>query len=203
MASSRDSSEELKFLHVTLKDVFCITAKMAEEILENKISVDAIVGISRGGLLPARLLSDFLGISQLEIVRAEFYVAPGETAEKPVITRSASKSVKGKSILVVDDVADSGETFIEVVKHLKDLGASRVISSALYVKPWNKAPIDLHIGESDAWIIFPWERVETVEKMIEKHGDRAYELCAIPQDTLKTIRKIIEMKGRCTGKSNH
>ena len=75
----RRSEKELKFCHFTLGEIYEMTARLAEQILKSKVEVDAIVGISRGGLLPARLMSDFLGVSQLEIVRAEFYTSPGET----------------------------------------------------------------------------------------------------------------------------
>lgn len=186
--------EEMSFLYLSLEDVYDLSVKLAEKILERKINVEAIVGISRGGLLPARLLSDFLGISRLEIIKAEFYTAPGETVEKPVIVRPASKSLKGKTVLIVDDVADSGETFIEAKRHLLDLGASKIFTSALYVKPWNKALIDFHVGESDSWIIFPWERVETIENLTRKYGEEAYAMSTIPEGLLKTIRRIIEMR---------
>ena len=185
---------EDEYIAPTFEEIFELSAKVAEEIIKQRLHVDAIVGISRGGLLPSRLLADLLRVHCLEIIKAELYSGPMDRAERPIIVRSAPESIRGKRIPLVDDVADSGDTIKECINHLVSLGAIDVKNAVLYVKPWNKADADIYGAETSSWIIFPWERMETLERMLEKHGEEAYKLSNLPQKTLETIKRILYLK---------
>ena len=152
----------------TIEEIYRYLARIAKEIRDRGISVDVIVGIARGGLVPARFLADFLLVSDIKVVSAGFYVAPGKRMDKPVIYTPITEDLSGKTVLLVDDVADTGETLIEVQRHLRERGAERVYTAVIYVKPWNKAKVDFYAKETSAWIIFPWERVETAKQIGEK-----------------------------------
>jgi hypoxanthine phosphoribosyltransferase len=193
--------EEIEeFLSPDLEEIFRLTADLAERILKCRVGVDVVVGIARGGLLPARLFSDFLGVEWIEIIRAELYTAPATRKERPRIVRRAPPSIRDKRILLVDDVADSGDTIIEAVKHLKMLGASQVKVVVLYQKPWSRFKADFYAQETKAWIIFPWERVETMEKILERLGEKAYTLSGLKPETLRIVKRILNLrKGRIPG----
>ncbi len=187
---------EAEYIAPTFQEIFDLSANMAEGILKQRLHIDAIVGISRGGLLPSRLLADFLCVNCLEIIKAELYSGPMARVERPVIVRPAHESIQSKRILLVDDVADSGDTIKECVDHLMSLGAAIVKTAVLYVKPWNKTYADIYGAETSSWIIFPWERMETLEKMLEKHGEEAYKLSNLPPKILETLIRIIDLKRR-------
>jgi hypoxanthine phosphoribosyltransferase len=53
-----------------------------------------------------------------------------------------------------------------VRKHLQDLGCSSITTVTLYIKSWTKFIPDYYKKESEAWIIFPWEQIETLDKLI-------------------------------------
>lgn len=157
-------SEE-RFEIPTIEDIYNDIAEIASLINRRDIRIDVIVGISRGGLIPARLLSDFLLVPEIKIVSAGFYLGPKRRLEKPVIISPIKEELNGKIVLLVDDVADTGETLKEIENHLYDHGAGRVYTAVIYKKPWNRARVDFYIKETDAWIIFPWERVETISQL--------------------------------------
>ena len=81
---------------------FCID--LAEKVKRSKFKPDIIIGISRGGWIPARIISDLLEQKYLRTFQLEFYEQLGETKGKPTITQPISISVNEKKLLIVDDV---------------------------------------------------------------------------------------------------
>lgn len=152
----------------TFEDIFYISLDVAKKILEEGVNFDCIVGISRGGLIPTRLLSDFLTIKDIRIIRSIYYTGTGETLDRPIIDTSTLGDVNGLRILIVDDVADTGNTLMEIKNKILEMGAREVSIATLYVKPWRKVNIDFYARETDKWIVFPWEIREVMEDLINK-----------------------------------
>jgi len=145
---------------------------IAEGIRGSGFKPDVIVGVLRGGCLPARVLSDFLGVG-VGSVGVEFYVGVAETLKAPVLTQSVSVPVAGKRVLVVDDVADSGESLKLVEAHVLQQDAKEVLIATVYFKPWSVVKPDYYAQESTCWVVFPWELKETIRKIVEKCRGRA------------------------------
>ncbi len=122
---------------------------------------DWIVGVSRGGLVPTRLLSDLLGIANVNIIRVEFYKSIGETRDFPKITQPVQVDVSKKKVLIVDDVADTGRSLAVAKEHIKRAGASQVKIATLHYKPSSILKPDYFVEQTDAWIVYPWEKKET------------------------------------------
>ena len=137
-----------------------------------KFKPDWIVGISRGGLVPARLLSDVLDISSVSIIRIEFYKSIGQTADFPRITQPLQVDVRGKRVLLVDDVADTGRSLAVAKEHVKRAGASEVKIAALHRKPGSMVTPDFCMGSTTAWIIYPWEVMEVARERKELRKKR-------------------------------
>jgi len=106
---------EPEFEIPTWDEIYSMLLNMAERIRLNKFAPDVIVGISRGGWPPARVLSDLLDNPNLANVRVEFYVGVAETKGEPVLTQPVSVPVASKKVLIVDEVTDTGKS-LEVVK---------------------------------------------------------------------------------------
>lgn len=159
----------LKFIIPTWNEIYELLLDLAAKVRRDGFKPDAIVGVSRGGWPPARIMSDLLENPVLANVKAEFYCGVAETEGEPVITQPVSIPVKGKKLLVVDDVADSGKSLRIVRTHLKEKGATHVKLAAIYYKPWSVVTPDYYERETRAWIIFPWERKETVRNIVEQY----------------------------------
>ncbi len=162
-------SSRLEFEVPTWEEIYELLLNLADKIRESGFKPDVIVGVSRGGWTPARIMSDLLENPELANVKAEFYLDIAETKGKPVITQPVSMQVQGKKVLVVDDVADTGKSLRLVRLHLIEKGAAEVKIATLYYKPWSVLTPDYYERKTSSWIIFPWERKETVRKIAEKY----------------------------------
>jgi len=116
--------EENGKLYLTYKDVEGIVSSIARDILVSDWRPDYIVGIGRGGLLPATLLSQYTGIEMfsLDVSLRDSTAEPTSNCwmaedsygyiDKDMREHDeiASDPVKRKNILIVDDINDSGAT---------------------------------------------------------------------------------------------
>lgn len=144
---------------------------LALRIKRSGFKADFIVGVSRGGWPPGRILSDLLENTHTANIKIEFYVGLGETARKPVITQPISEDITGKKVLVVDDVSDTGESLKVAIEHVAQKRASEVKSATVFFKPHSILKPDFYADETSHWIIFPWERLEATKLLItEAHS---------------------------------
>jgi len=161
-------ASDVEFEIPSWEQIYQMLLKLAHKIRRDNFSPDIIVGVSRGGWVPARIMSDLLENPELANVKAEFYMGVCETKGEPIITQPISVSVQGKKVLVVDDVADTGKSLRLVKLHLLEQGATEAKIATIYYKPWSVIVPDYYEKESSRWIIFPWERKETVRNILEK-----------------------------------
>ena len=161
------SGLDWKFEIPTWEKIYMLLLNIADQIRKAGFKPDVIVGVSRGGWLPARIMSDLLENPEIANVKAEFYLGVAETKGEPIITQPVSVSVWGKRVLVVDDVADTGKSLALVRSHLKEQGAKEVKTATIYYKPWSILIPDWFEKKTNRWIIFPWERKETVRRLLE------------------------------------
>ncbi len=141
---------------------------LARKVRNDKFNPDIIVGVSRGGWTPARVLSDLLENPKIANIKAEFYLGVAETKKEPIITQGVSVDVKNKKVLVVDDVSDTGKSLCLVKAHLDKQGARALKIATLYYKPWSITKPDYYEKTTRDWIIFPWERKEALKKVLQK-----------------------------------
>jgi hypoxanthine phosphoribosyltransferase len=170
--------EKHKFETVDWDQVYGLLLELADRVKERGFKPDVIVGVSRGGWLPARVLSDLLDTPTLANIKVSFYVDVYTTTTEPVITQQVSVSVKDKQVLVVDDITDTGKSLQLVWENLMT-EAKDVKSVTLYHKAWSCFTPDLYARETEAWIIFPWEYYETVKKVGSRLVDEGKSLNAV------------------------
>lgn len=118
---------------------------------------DLIVGVARGGLIPAGAIGYAIGVKEMGAINVEFYTDIGATLPEPIILNPQLDvaSLEGKKVLVVDDVADSGKTLDLVVNLLKET-AAEVKSAVIYTKPSTIFEPDFSWKKTDQWINFAW-----------------------------------------------
>ncbi|MGC9013334.1 MAG: phosphoribosyltransferase [Thermoproteota archaeon] len=167
---------ESEFEIIDWQTFYSLCLEAADMIRRSKKSYDAFVGISRGGLVPLRILSDELEQENLFVIRVVFYEDIKKTAAEPVIKDDYLKSnVSGLRLLVIDDVADSGKSLKKVLEYLKNAGAKEVDSLTIFYKPHSETTPTFYVRTTKKWIVFPHERRETILKLIEKEKDKPVE----------------------------
>lgn len=117
---------------------------------------NAIVCITRGGLVPAAIISRELGIRLIETVCIASYhdykTQSGLLVLKDVDEKLAENG--GEGILVIDDLVDTGSTAKVVRDRLP-----KAHFATVYAKPLGRPLVDTFITEvsQDTWIYFPWD----------------------------------------------
>lgn len=137
---------------------------IAEKIIKDDFYPDAIVAILTGGVIPAKLISDLLGIKNIKYIEIKFYRAVGRTDVKPTIKAVYVNDLENKNVLVIDDVADSGETLDAVTNIITMFNPKKIKTATIYIKPWSKRIPDYYSKSIDKWIIFPWDKWEVVRE---------------------------------------
>lgn len=160
----------MDYLFVSWEDIERLTARLAVEVRGRGFKPDIIVGVSRGGLAPTRILSDFLDVRDVIILGVAFYEEIGRTGSEPVITHPLSRGIRGKRVILLDDVSDTGGSLAIAKRHVESLGPSEMLVCTLHRKPWSTCDPDIFIEETDRWIIYGWEKLEAAEHIRENLG---------------------------------
>ncbi|MFQ6129233.1 MAG: phosphoribosyltransferase [Candidatus Hadarchaeaceae archaeon] len=125
------------------------------DAIKREFDPDVIVGIARGGLIPAVRLSHLLGNKLLRVIHVRYYKNVGLRLKKPELYADI-KRISGK-VLVVDDVTDTGTSLEFVLKHLRRKGAKEIRVATIAYKPKSRFKPDYYTLETDKWVVFPWE----------------------------------------------
>ena len=157
---------EPKLLVLSWNQFFDDVARLAFE-LDSK-GFDALVAVARGGLVAARLISDIIGVKRIASLAIEYYKGVDERTSSPRLVSGLGFNVKDLKLLVVDDVADTGETLKLAVEHLKSLGAREISSCTVYVKPRCRFKPDYYAKVVEEWVVFPYEHLETAKYLLSK-----------------------------------
>ena len=121
---------------------------------------DFIVGITRGGLWPAMMLSHYLGIKMYTL---DVRLRDGDIQESNAWMKE--QAANGAKILVVDDINDTGATF-EWIKKDWNVGDDSETSNVKFAALIDNVPsefvveysgIEINKEENPEWIVFPFE----------------------------------------------
>jgi hypothetical protein len=176
---------DLEFEVPTWNQIYDMLLNLAEKIRKSGFRPEIIVGVSRGGWPPARVLSDLLGNPNLANVKAEFYLGVAETKREPVLTQPVSIDVTGKKVLVVDEIADTGKSLKLVKEHILEQEAAEAKIATVYYKPWSIVTPDYYERETTCWVVFPWEIKETIRKIVKKYKEKGEPL---EKETAKLVK---------------
>jgi len=151
----------MKLLWLSWEEVEHLCTLLARKIERSSFKPDLVVAVSRGGFPVARILCDELGLQRLASLQIEYYVTPGQTRKMPRLLYPLNADVRGKRVLIVDDVADKGESLKLARKHVGEKGAEEVKIATLHYKPWSATVPDFYVKKVRSWIVYPWEKKET------------------------------------------
>jgi xanthine phosphoribosyltransferase len=119
---------------------------------------EAIVAVTRGGLVPAAIVARELGIRLIETVCVASY--SHTTQGELMVLKSVADNIirlaggQGQGVLIVDDLVDTGKT----AKVVRDL-LPKAHFATVFAKPMGRPLVDTFITEvsQDTWIYFPWD----------------------------------------------
>ncbi|MEM1945076.1 MAG: phosphoribosyltransferase [Nitrososphaerota archaeon] len=160
--------------------------------LSGEYNPDTIVGVMRGGAVVANLISDLLGLREVYLVGCRSY----EGLESGVVRIYHDlylKDLAGRRVVLVDDVSDTGNTLSTAVAQIiRPRNPLELRTATLLMKPWTSFRPDYYADTTDAWVIFPWERMETVRLLGGRFNRRLGRAKAV--ETLSKLSRLSEDK---------
>jgi uncharacterized protein len=121
---------------------------------------DVMLAITRGGMVPAGMLAYRLRLRDILVAAVEYYDEAGQPGPTPTFFQfPADPLLRGKRVLVVDEVWDSGTTIHAVTERVYQAGGQPV-TAVLHYKPERsvvpRRP-DVYAVETNAWVVYPFK----------------------------------------------
>jgi xanthine phosphoribosyltransferase len=114
----------------------------------------AIVAVTRGGMIPAMIVSRELDLRVVDTISVKSYAHQAQAEAQVTKSPQADLMGDGTGILIVDDLVDTGKT-LDLVRRLYP----QAHFATVYAKPSGRPMVDTYITEvsQDTWIFFPWD----------------------------------------------
>ena len=133
-------------------------------LLKNLQHFDTIVGISRGGLTLSQAIAESLEIRDVQTIQTRLYDCDKKRECITIIDNTSLK--EDSTVLIVDDIADSGETLKEVVEYFTcKYPTIKFKTVTLFYKKSSVYKPTYWVNEATCWIEFFWE----VDFKLQKH----------------------------------
>lgn len=148
--------------------MYRLTRQLALKIKRAGFRPDLVVAIARGGYVPARILCDFLKITNLTDMRVEHYGAGAQRKKYAKLAVPLGIDAHGKKVLVVDDITDTGDTLEIALNHIKSFAPQAVRTAILLHKKQSPIVPDFYAKKiiKNRWIIYPWAVTEDLSGFI-------------------------------------
>jgi hypoxanthine phosphoribosyltransferase len=157
---------------VSWEEIVDWSMHLAEIIARDGYKPDIIVAVARGGYVPARLLCDFLGVENLLSVQSQHWTEAAKAEERAILKYPYVVDARGLSVLVVDDIVDTGETLMLARDHIRDSWKPLEVKTAAlqWISPVAKFKPDYYYIEVKEWVWFqyPWTRLEDTYQFIKR-----------------------------------
>jgi hypoxanthine phosphoribosyltransferase len=145
-----------------------LCALLSEQIAT--LQPDIIVGIARGGLFPATSVACSLR-RELYPLRVTRRLNDQIIHNMPVWRVPLSPDVIGKRIVIIDEIADTGQTLSIVASEARRLGADKVFTGTLARHTWTSPVPDACALVTDQLVIFPWDQQVFVDGIWQPHPE--------------------------------
>ena len=143
---------------VSWEDLDRLVAELAEQLAAEP-APDVVLAISRGGLVPAGMLGYRLGWRDMLVASVVVYDEGGFRGHAEFLQFPADDELRGKRVVVIDEVWDSGTTIAAVAARIEAAGGVPV-TAVLHYKP-GRSQVDLvpdhYVVETDAWVVYPFK----------------------------------------------
>jgi hypoxanthine phosphoribosyltransferase len=116
----------------------------------------------------AMVVSDRLDV-RIDFINVKSYMGIGQRGI-PKILSTLTEDIRGRKVLVVDDLVDQGDTMQVVKDYLSARDPALLEVAVLFKKPWTKIEPDHYLEVVDRWVVFPFELSE-VNRLRIANGD--------------------------------
>lgn len=162
---------------VSWEDIENWTRTLARDIKESGYNPDVVIGLTRGGWVPSRILCDHLVCKNLYAVKTEHWGLTATRDGAAKLAQGLGVDVKGQRVLIVDDITDTGQSITLATDHVKEQEPEEVRTATLLHITHSSFTPDYFAEEIRqdkwAWFIFPWNFNEDIQSLVRKTLDDA------------------------------
>ena len=143
-------------IYFTIEEMIDSIKKISAQLVDSNYDPEVIISINRGGCTPGIYLSHYLNKPH-EVINIELR----DSNIEPDLTSIKEKIKQFNSVLIIDDINDSGNT-IGIIKDLSKHLTTKIHFAVLINKSESKSKVE-YFGKTvntkphDHWYVFPWE----------------------------------------------
>ncbi|MBL4595379.1 MAG: hypoxanthine phosphoribosyltransferase [Robiginitomaculum sp.] len=189
--------------YINAEELLMASFKLAEQILNSQFRPDYIVGVWRGGApigIAVQEALEFCGAPSDHIaIRTSSYHGIGEQADVVRVhgLHYLVENVNADdSLLIIDDVFDSGRSIDAIIRELKTLTRLNMPQDlrvgTVYYKPtknMTKRVPDYYVEETEQWLVFPHELDGLSETEVRANKN-------LPEGLIKIRRAVLDAKAK-------
>lgn len=155
-------------------DQMCVD--VSSQMTKDRCRPDIPIGLMRGGLEVLRQVSDLLGYDKNNrTLDVDHWGADARPGEATIRGSLPEEDISGQSVLVVDDINDTGRTLKTTEEYMDDRGAEETVTAVLMEKRTSDFRANYYARRvDDDYFIFPGETVECVGKMLRDLPEDRY-----------------------------
>jgi hypothetical protein len=152
------------------EDFAVLARTLALRIKQSRFRPDLVIAVGRGGYVPARVVCDFLLHDMLTSIKVEHWGKAAEEKTSVNIRFPLAVDIRDKTVLVIDDVTDTGKTMDVAISYLRSLNPREIRTAVLQHKVSSPYRPDYFGREEQEWrwIIYPWAVHEDMVGFVEK-----------------------------------
>ncbi len=169
-STGRSEIESFHCQLVSWRDIERWAIDVSKRVDEYKPEI--IIGLTRGGWIPARIMCDFLIEKNLCSIKTEHWGITARKDKKARLAQELNVNIRGKRVLVVDDITDTGMSMELALEHVKSKGPRAIKSATLLHIEGARVEPDYYSvfvpKDRWTWFIFPWNVNEDLYTLIPK-----------------------------------
>ncbi|MDQ3853418.1 MAG: hypothetical protein M3299_11345 [Thermoproteota archaeon] len=133
--------------YCTWEEVEALTRIVADKIRRSNKKYDAILAITKGGIIPARLMARELDIDYIHLIPVR---------DKKLYKEEMPLLLKDKKYLIIDEIYDTGDIFYKVYEAVRMFDCDFAFLMSRH-QPSSKRTYIGKVLDHNRWIVFPWE----------------------------------------------
>lgn len=189
-------SVEMRCRLMSWGEVYTLSKHMALDAKASGFRPDVVVGISRGGVVPARIACDILGVTDLLTLKVEHWLQTGKPSDHALIKHPIQASLEHKSVLVVDDITDTGDSLKVAVDHCLSLKPASVKTAVMQklAQSTYQPNFTGSVEKEWTWFIYPWNIYEDLRNLTLKLAKNHPEIRFEPEELQRGFRKYFGVR---------
>ena len=164
--------ERFKCKIVTWDEIMLWAKDTVDKMKAAEFKPDIVIGLTRGGWVPARIMCDIMHIKSLFSIKVEHWGITAQPDGQAKLIQGLDMDLKGKKVLVVDDITDTGKSMQLSKEHLLSKGPAELRTATLLHITHSVFEPDFYsvkVPKEDwTWFVFPWNFYEDMRTLVPK-----------------------------------